>query len=230
MFIYRPPSDPVVVLYQDTDLIVIDKPSGLLSAPGRGEDKQDCALSRCQLTTPDALLVHRLDMDTSGILVLALNTHSHRHLSQQFEQRQVRKHYLAWVDGAITGKTGDIDLPLMPDWPNRPKQKIDLENGKPSLTHWHVLTRRAEATLLKLTPETGRTHQLRVHCDAIGHPILGDRLYGTGISHDLAPRLQLHAEMLAFEHPTTAEPLKFLSPGDLTGPIGHDKLNPLSAP
>ena len=230
MFIYRPPSDPLVVLYQDADLIVIDKPSGLLSAPGRGQDKQDCAVSRCQLTTPDALLVHRLDMDTSGILVLALNTDSHRHLGRQFEQRRVRKHYLAWVDGTVTDEIGDIDLPLMADWPNRPKQKIDGENGKPSLTHWQVLTRRAEATLLRLTPETGRTHQLRVHCDAIGHPILGDRLYGTQKSHARALRLQLHAQMLAFEHPKTAELLKFLSPGDLTGPTGHDKLIALSAP
>ncbi|USG63160.1 RluA family pseudouridine synthase [Sneathiella marina] len=230
MFTYRPPSDPVQILYQDADLVVIDKPSGLLSAPGRGEDKQDCALSRCRLTVPGALLVHRLDMDTSGIMVLALNPTSHRHLSQQFEQRRIGKTYLAWVEGSIAEDSGKIDLPLLADWPNRPKQKIDRENGKPSLTRWQVLEHRAGATLLKLTPESGRTHQLRVHCEAIGHPVLGDRLYGSLKSRGRARRLQLHAQLLTFDHPRTAEPSEFLSPGDLTGPASHDTLSPISAP
>ncbi|MEH6547239.1 MAG: RluA family pseudouridine synthase [Sneathiella sp.] len=230
MFIYRPPSDPITSLYQDADLTVIDKPSGLLSGPGRGDDKQDCALARCQQENSETLLVHRLDMDTSGILVLAHNALSHRQLSQQFQNRTVRKTYIAWVEGIVGADDGEINLPLIADWPNRPRQKIDPEAGKPSLTRWQVLDRHDTATLLRLTPETGRTHQLRVHCEAIGHPILGDRLYGTADSFARAPRLQLHAEMLAFTHPTTAEPLNFLSPGDLTGPTGHDTLAPLSAP
>lgn len=224
MFIYRPPSDLIRILYQDADLLVINKPSGLLSAPGRGDDKQDCALSRCRMKNPEALLVHRLDMDTSGVMVLARNAASHRFLSQQFERRQVRKGYRAWAAGIVEEDNGEIDLPLMPDWPNRPKQKVDGENGKPSLTRWQVLERRLCTTFLELTPETGRTHQLRVHCEAMGHPILGDRLYGTTESYERAERLQLHAHMLAFTHPVTAERLKFLSPDDLTGPKSHDTL------
>jgi tRNA pseudouridine32 synthase / 23S rRNA pseudouridine746 synthase len=224
MFTYCPPSQPVRILHQDDELLVIDKPSGLLSAPGRGKDKQDSALSRCRQNNPHALLVHRLDMDTAGVMVLALTAASHRHLSLQFQNRDVGKEYLAWVDGVIAEDSGEIDLPLMADWPNRPKQKVDLVAGKSSLTHWRVLEREDNSTLLLLKPETGRTHQLRLHCEAVGHPILGDRLYGTLESRNGAPRLQLQAKRLAFNHPTTAEPLNFLSPGDLTGPLSRDTL------
>jgi tRNA pseudouridine32 synthase / 23S rRNA pseudouridine746 synthase len=224
MFVYRPPPDSVKILHQDNELLVIDKPSGLLSAPGRGEDKRDCALSRIQLNFPDALLVHRLDMDTSGLMVLARNTDCHRLLSQQFERRRVSKSYVAWVAGIVGEDAGKIDLPLLADWPNRPRQKIDRENGKPSLTHWRVLDRQSGATFLELIPETGRTHQLRIHCAAIGHPILGDRLYGTMENYGRAHRLQLHARLLAFDHPVTTNPLKILSPDDLTGPTSRDTL------
>lgn len=230
MFTYRPPSDPLQILFQDAELLVIDKPSGLLSAPGRGEEKQDCALTRCQLDYPDALLIHRLDMDTSGLLVLARTPSSHRTLSRQFEERRIKKDYLAWVDGSVAQDSGTIDLPLIADWPNRPKQKVDPATGKPSRTHWQVQAHSEGATLLKLLPETGRTHQLRVHCEAIGHPILGDRLYGTAESYARAPRLQLHARLLDFDHPTTMEPLEFLSPGDLTGPASRDTLGLISTP
>jgi tRNA pseudouridine32 synthase / 23S rRNA pseudouridine746 synthase len=202
------------VLFADDWLVVVDKPAGLLSVPGRGADKADCAVSRVQTRYPDALTVHRLDMGTSGLLVLARGEQAQRALSHAFEARQVHKHYVALVAGQVDGEAGQIDLPLMADWPNRPRQKVDAAQGKPSLTHWQVLARDplANSTRLLLTPVTGRTHQLRVHLRAIGHPILGDALYAPPQVLAAAARLMLHASALALVHPHTGEALQLQAP------------------
>ena len=210
---YLPPANKgLSVLYHDDSLLVVDKPSGLLSVPGRGEHKQDCLLSRLQVEYEDAMIVHRLDMETSGVMVLARNKETHRKLSGLFEQREVQKRYIAVVDGRIITAAGKIDLPLICDWPNRPRQIVDHTQGKPSITLYKVMSRNIEenTTRVELEPETGRSHQLRVHLQSIGHPILGDRLYGSGQQSSKAPRLLLHALSLGFEHPVTSEPLRFV--------------------
>ena len=206
-----PPNQPFVPHFADDHFIVVEKPSGLLSVPGRGAEKQDCLVSRVNNVFSGALIVHRLDMETSGLMVLALNETSHKALSKQFERREVEKTYIARVAGHLGAEEGEIDLPLMKDWPNRPLQKIDAENGKPSQTYWRCLQLEPHASRLELTPLTGRTHQLRVHLNAIGHPILGDLLYGTDDSRAAADRLQLHASNLGFQHPHTGEHLSFSS-------------------
>ncbi|WP_373083934.1 RluA family pseudouridine synthase [Sneathiella sp.] len=216
----KPPTDPRFdILYEDGQILVVNKPSGLLSVPGRGDHLADCMESRCQEKFPLARTVHRLDMDTSGVMVLAIGPEVHRSLNKLFADRAVEKHYAAWVTGEVAGTSGEIALPLSADWPNRPRQKVDPVSGKPSLTRWRVTARRAGSTALILSPVTGRTHQLRVHCAAIGHPVLGDRLYGSPEVRKMAPRLQLHAETLAFPHPVTSEPLSFHVPSSLTGPL-----------
>ncbi|MDT8385174.1 MAG: pseudouridine synthase [Gammaproteobacteria bacterium] len=210
---YQPPTDDgLAVLYCDEGLLVVDKPSGLLSVPGRGDDKQDCLLSRAQRDYPEALIVHRLDMETSGVMVLARNKVMHRQLSLLFQNREVTKRYIAVVDGRIADAAGKIDLPLICDWPNRPRQIVDHQQGKPSLTYYKVLWRDVEQgiTRVELQPETGRSHQLRVHLQSLGHPILGDRLYASPAQQAKAPRLLLHALSLAFVHPLSAEPLRFI--------------------
>ena len=210
---YQPPADQgLSVLYCDDVLLVLDKPSGLLSVPGRGEDKQDCLVSRVQVEYPDALIVHRLDMETSGVMVLARNKSVHRQLSLLFQERDVQKRYIAVADGRIPDASGVIDLPLICDWPNRPRQMVDHEQGKPSLTRFKVLWRNIEedTTRVELAPETGRSHQLRVHLQSLGYPILGDRLYANAQQQAKAPRLMLHALSLSFEHPLTAEPMRFV--------------------
>ncbi len=175
--------------------IAIDKPAGLLSVPGRGPEKADCAWRRLQAIHPEAIPVHRLDMETSGLLLFARDADAHRALSRAFERREVEKRYVAIVHGAPCSDAGEIDLPLIVDWPRRPLQKLDLEHGKRSLTRWRVLERHAATTRLALEPLTGRSHQLRLHLAALGHPIVGDPLYGRP---DGAVRLLLHAERLAF--------------------------------
>lgn len=195
------------IIYEDGALLVVEKPSGLLSVPGRGPEKADCLVSRLHESFPDALIVHRLDMETSGLMVLARDRQMHRALSKLFEDRKVEKTYIARVVGVLAETEGQIDFPLMKDWPNRPLQKIDSENGKPSLTHWKRLEVEAGTSRVELTPHTGRTHQLRVHMNAIGHPILGDLLYGTAQSQAGADRLQLHASCLGFIHPETGKAL-----------------------
>ncbi|MGC9369106.1 MAG: RluA family pseudouridine synthase [Paracoccaceae bacterium] len=197
---YTPPDTPLAVLHQDHEILIVDKPSGLLSVPGRGEHLADCLLSRVQAAFPEALLVHRLDRDTSGIMVFALTPHAQRHLGLQFEKRQVKKTYVARVWGRVAEKTGTVDLPLIVDWPNRPRQKVDFDQGKPALTDWRVVKFEENATRVRLYPKTGRSHQLRVHMREIGHPILGDPFYATGEARD-APRLMLHAEGLRLRHP-----------------------------
>lgn len=206
--IYAPPDLPLDVVHEDHEVLIICKPHGLLSVPGKGGHLADCLLSRVQSVFPHALLVHRLDRDTSGVMVFALSPHAQRHLGQQFEKRQVRKSYIARVFGAVDQKTGTVDLPLIVDWPNRPKQKVDFENGKPAITEWRRLKAGAEESRLRLFPKTGRSHQLRVHCLAIGHPILGDPFYAIGPARD-HERLMLHSESLRFRHPDGGRTLSF---------------------
>lgn len=210
--IYTPPADTGLdVLFQDPWLLVLNKPSGLLSVPGRGEQKQDCLARRVQSRYPDALTVHRLDMETSGLMLMARDVETHRLLGQAFERREVEKHYIAVVAGLIEETSGSIGLPLISDWPNRPRQKVDHQAGKPALTRYQVMARDQPRcrTRLELTPLTGRTHQLRVHLQALGHPILGDSLYADAQSAVQADRLLLHAQQIAFVHPHTGEPLSF---------------------
>lgn len=211
---YKPPPDTGLdILYQDDALLVLEKPSGLLSVPGRGADKQDSLTLRVQAEYPDAINVHRLDMETSGVMVMARNPMVHRQLSRLFQERRVSKHYVAIVDGNLIQTRGEIDLPLITDWPNRPRQIVDHENGKAAKTNFTVIHRnRADnTTRLELRPETGRTHQLRVHLLSIGHAILGDRLYADDNARTRADRLMLHAAGLAFRHPVTMKPLRFAS-------------------
>ncbi|MES2685614.1 MAG: RluA family pseudouridine synthase [Pseudomonadota bacterium] len=206
------------LVHADASLLVLNKPAGLLSVPGRGADKQDCLSTRVQQHYPDALVVHRLDMATSGLLLMARSITIQRALGALFERRQVAKRYVAVVDGELKDAPdadgwGLIDLPIAVDWPRRPLRVINSENGKASQTRWRVLAHDAAAnsTRLELAPLTGRSHQLRVHLRAIGHPILGDRLYGNDAVQARAPRLLLHASRLQFAHPVSAEMLAFES-------------------
>jgi tRNA pseudouridine32 synthase/23S rRNA pseudouridine746 synthase len=206
----------LTVLYADTALLVLDKPSGLLSVPGRGEDKQDCLSARAQHLYPDALIVHRLDMATSGLMVLARGIDAQRSLNAAFAERRVNKRYIAVVDGVLPPPPeawGLIDLPIIVDWPNRPRRMIDHQTGKPSTTRWRVRPQQVSAatTRVELEPITGRSHQLRVHLQALGHPILGDALYGNPRVQALADRLLLHACLLELAHPVTGQTLRFVS-------------------
>ncbi|TYK67188.1 pseudouridine synthase [Colwellia echini] len=224
-FIYTPPMSPYLdIIYQDDDIVVLNKASGILSVPGRLPEHQDCLQNRVQRVLPSATIVHRLDMATSGIMIMALNKPAHVAISRQFEQRKTQKSYLARVFGRVTETNGSVDLPLICDWPNRPKQMVDHECGKKSLTHFRVLGYSDEnstdeampvepiTTLVELTPVTGRSHQLRVHMLAIGHPILGDRLYATNDALTMRNRLQLHALNLSLFHPTSEELMTFSAP------------------
>lgn len=208
-----PPYVPLTYLHVDPALIVVIKPGGLLSVPGRGADKSDCLASRVQADFPDALIVHRLDMETSGLMVLARSKGAHRQLSLSFQNREVEKSYIAVVDGLLAPGIGEIDLPLIADWPNRPLQKVDFELGKRSVTRYRVVGHDAAAdtTRVELEPVTGRSHQLRVHLMSRGHPILGDLLYATPTALQKAGRLLLHATRLALAHPETGAPLRFSS-------------------
>ena len=211
---YAPPTSPYLdILYQDEHIVALNKPSGLLSVPGKNREHFDSLLLRVQSVWPDAGIVHRLDMMTSGIMVMAMNKDALRYLNRQFQDRLTDKFYIAVVTGHIEADTGSIDLPLICDWPNRPKQKVCHETGKPSLTHFEVLERgetNSNAwTRVKLTPITGRSHQLRVHLKELGHPILGDRLYAPEEVVAQADRLQLHAQRLEISHPVTEEKLVF---------------------
>ena len=208
-----PPHISLDILYEDKYLLILNKPSGLLSVPGRGEDKQDCLISRVQTNYADALIVHRLDMSTSGLMVIARGKEIERSLSILFQQRQVKKKYLAIVNGEIVPGFGEVDLPLITDWPNRPKQKVDFETGKPSQTRYSVLSYdpKINSTRIELTPITGRTHQLRVHMQSLNHAILGDELYAKKEAIEKSERLLLHACYLSFKHPVSDEFLEFKS-------------------
>lgn len=202
----------IPLFYLDEELLVVDKPTLLLSVPGRGPEKQDCLVSRLAAEHGEVLAVHRLDWETSGLMVLARNKVAHRELSLQFQQREVAKQYLAVVHGLVEGERGAVDLPLICDWPNRPRQKVDQGLGKPSLTRWERLELGNNRSRLRLSPVTGRSHQLRVHMLSLGHPILGDPLYAKGEALAMAERMLLHASMLNFRHPASGEPMHFDSP------------------
>ena len=208
---YDPPQEPLVILYDDADVLAVDKPAGLLSVPGRGPHLADCLLSRVQAVFPQALLVHRLDRDTSGTMIFALTPHAQRNLSMQFETRRTRKTYVAHVFGVPTERSGTVDLPLIVDWPNRPRQMVCHETGKPALTDWKVLRDDGVTARVRLSPQTGRTHQLRVHMLALGHPILGDPFYASGAAADY-PRMMLHSQELRFSHPENGQSMKARSP------------------
>ncbi len=205
------------MLYADAWCLALDKPAGLLCVPGRGPDKQDCLSARAQAHWPDALVVHRLDMATSGLWLMGRGPAVQRALGMAFEHRRVAKRYVAVVAGRMAAPDtadgwGEIDLPLAADWPNRPLQKVDAEHGRPSRTRWRILGHEGDTTRVELEPLTGRSHQLRVHLMSLGHPILGDTLYAPPEARDRAPRLLLHAAALRLAHPATGEPLALDSP------------------
>lgn len=207
------PQPLIDVLYQDDDLIIVDKPAKLLSVPGKGPEKQDCLINRLiSQGFPSALIVHRLDYATSGIMVIALNKATHKALSIFFQNREVSKSYQAVVWGALEASSGTINQPLRCDWENRPLQIVDYQWGKKAITHWKLLNRSPQSTRIMLYPETGRSHQLRVHLQWINHPICGDEFYATNEALDCAPRLCLHAQTLAFNHPTTGQAVSFELP------------------
>ncbi|EEX09441.1 ribosomal large subunit pseudouridine synthase A [Ruegeria lacuscaerulensis ITI-1157] len=205
---YNPPRTPLDVLHEDAQVIVVNKPAGLLSVPGRGAHLADCLLTRVQAAFPQALLVHRLDRDTSGVMIFAQTPHAQKYLGQQFENRLARKTYVARVWGRVEPKTGTVDLPLIVDWPNRPRQMVCHDTGKPAVTDWRVVRHEGDTTRVRLFPKTGRSHQLRVHMQALGHPILGDPFYAEGPARDF-PRLMLHSEELRIKHPEDGVSMKF---------------------
>lgn len=213
---YCPPTEPWLhILYQDAHIMVVNKPSGLLSVPGRLDEHKDSIMTRIQRDFPQAESVHRLDMATSGVMVVALSKAAERELKRQFREREPQKQYIARIWGHPQQEEGLIDLPLICDWPNRPKQKICYETGKSAQTEYQVLEYYPDNTArILLKPITGRSHQLRVHLQALGHPILGDRFYATPEALALAPRLQLHAVSLTITHPDYANSMTFKAPAD----------------
>lgn len=227
----KPPEPAApLCLHQDAALLLLAKPSGLLCVPGRGPDKQDCLSARAQAHWPGALIVHRLDQPTSGLLLMARQAQAQRTLSLAFAERRIYKRYLAVVRGQPTPSAQDaqgwslIDLPLICDWPHRPLQKVDFTLGKPSQTRWRSLgyQRAQDASLLELEPLTGRTHQLRLHLASIGHPILGDALYADAASCAQAPRLLLHASALGLKHPDSGAWLQWQLAPDFGCEFGPD--------
>lgn len=202
--------EAVEVLFFDDDILVVSKPSGLLSVPGR--IVKDSVINRMMVDFPDLRAVHRLDLDTSGLLVFGISQLAVSELNRQFRERTVLKEYVAEVDGVIADDIGEIDLPISADWENRPRQRIDNESGKDAQTYYEVMSRRDDATRLRLKPKTGRSHQLRIHLAEIGHPILGCDLYAHERALSRSPRLCLHAEILGFEHPRSKERLSYTSP------------------
>jgi len=216
-----PESADLLVVYEDDSLLVLNKPSGLLSVPGRGEDKQDCLSSRVQVCYANASIVHRLDMGTSGLMLMARGAAAQRLLNDAFASRAVHKRYEAVVDGLVRpqGQQNselwhEINLPIALDWPHRPLRVIDAQSGKASQTRWQVvsLDPSSGTSRLRLEPLTGRSHQLRVHLKAIGHPIVGDTLYAPTCVQAKAPRLLLHATELGLIHPVSNQPMRWLSP------------------
>jgi tRNA pseudouridine32 synthase/23S rRNA pseudouridine746 synthase len=204
---YTPPQDPLDVIHEDAELLLVNKPHGLLSVPGKGAHLADCLIARVQKAFPTALLVHRLDRDTSGVMVFALTKAAQRHLGLQFEKRHTKKTYVALVHGEVTEKSGTIDLPLIVDWPNRPLQHVNFETGKPALTEWRRGPVKDGTTRMRLFPKTGRSHQLRVHMKELGHPIIGDPFYSENWQDH--PRMMLHAESLKLRHPEGGRGMEF---------------------
>jgi tRNA pseudouridine32 synthase / 23S rRNA pseudouridine746 synthase len=206
--------EEISILYEDKDLLLVRKPDLLLSIPGRHPLNKDCLISRLQLQYPSASMVHRLDLDTSGIMVIPLNKPTHAHISRQFQQRKVEKAYVAVVYGQPREDSGEIDLAIAPDWENRPRQIICSERGKQALTRYEVVSRETDRSRVLLRPVTGRSHQLRIHMRELGHPILGCDMYAHEEALKMASRLMLHALELGFEHPTTGQWLKGECPAD----------------
>ena len=212
-FDYAPPEPaPLEVIHQDRSILVLNKPSGLLSVVGKHPAHADCLEARVRKEFPAACTVHRLDRETSGIMIFALDAASHRHLGQQFERRMVEKTYHARVHGNPSQDSGTIDLPICTDWPNRPKQMVEKMLGRQAITHWKVIERSRSACLMELHPKTGRSHQLRVHMLELGHPILGDTFYAPPEARRAASRLMLHAQSIRFRHPDGGQWLSFQSP------------------
>ncbi|WP_372625998.1 RluA family pseudouridine synthase [Arsukibacterium sp.] len=220
-FRYQPPQTPWLdILYQDKDLIVLNKPSGLLTNPGRGAELADCLFSRVKAQFELAQLVHRLDLSTSGVVVMALRRKAERELKRQFAAREVKKRYLAVVAGQLKTESGSIDLPLAVDTDQAPRQKVCEQQGKAALTHYRLLQQYASSALLELRPITGRSHQLRVHMLALGHPILGDAFYAPAAIVAAAPRLLLHAASLQLQHPYSGQALEFTADTDFVNANG----------
>lgn len=210
-FDYNPPKIPFLdTLYEDQDIMVVNKASTILSVPGKKSEHKDSILSRVKSIYEDAFAVHRLDYGTSGVMVVGLNKPAISNLGKQFESREVKKVYVAWVDGKLEG-VGAVNLPLILDLDNRPYQKVDFEVGKKALTFYEALFYDADKnrTFVRLYPKTGRSHQLRVHMASLGHSILGDHLYANDAVYECVPHLYLHAALLSFKHPTTNETLQF---------------------
>ncbi len=206
-----PAKGKIEYVFRDKQIIIIEKPANMLSVPGRTPDKQDCLIHRVQKRFPEARIVHRLDFSTSGLMVLAQNPESHRKLSSQFEKREVEKTYIAEVYGQPEGASGKLNLPLRCDWERRPLQIVDYELGKKAQTFWRIIERFENSCLVELIPTTGRTHQLRVHMQAMGHPVLGDELYAHEAAHSMSDRLRLHAKELIITHPAKRNRLTFSS-------------------
>ncbi len=210
-FVYAPPDAAPVILHEDHELVFVDKPAGLLSVPGKGAHLADCMLARLRAVFPEILLVHRLDLDTSGVMVFARTPHAQRHLGLQFEKRQTRKIYIARVHGCPEAEEGVVDLPLTVDWPNRPRQMVCHKTGRAAQTEWKVIRTEETGARMRLKPLTGRSHQLRVHMLALGHPILGDPFYATDAAR-AHPRLMLHAQSLRLRHPDGGRGLTVSAP------------------
>lgn len=219
-FVYCPPQTPLDIIYQDKDLLVVNKPSGILTNPGKGPLLADSLLSRVQQQYPLTQLVHRLDLATSGVVVFALRRKAESELKRQFAERQVSKRYLAVVAGQLSQPQGIIALALQPDLANLPKQQVHPA-GKPAETHYRVLQQGKCYSLVELKPITGRSHQLRVHMAALGHPILGDNFYADENSRLAAPRLLLHAAELSLLQPYSQQPLTFLADSDFVSAKGE---------
>jgi len=203
----------ISILYEDDDLLIVNKPAELLTVPGRGADKQDCLINRIKLNEPNARIVHRLDMSTSGIVIIAKHHEAQVAMGRLFEQRNIQKHYIAVVGGEVKEQKGRVDLPLICDWPNRPKQKVDHIEGKPAQTDFERISYEPtkNQTRVALKPITGRSHQLRVHMLAMGHPIVGDNLYAPEPIKAQSSRLLLHASEIRFTHPLAGNELHIVS-------------------
>lgn len=211
-FRYAPPDTPLHVVHRDDHILILSKPSGLLTVPGKPAAHADCLERRAREHFPTATIVHRLDMDTSGVLVMALTPEVHRHLGLQFERRKTEKSYTARVWGKISAPCGQVSAPLICDWPNRPKQMVDVERGRAAETNWEVIAYEDGVTRVRLRPVTGRSHQLRVHMLTLSHPILGDNLYAHRDAHVAADRLQLHSTSLTLHHPKDGARMTFTDP------------------
>lgn len=210
---YNPPTDPWIdIVHEEADFVIVHKPSGLLSVPGKDPALADSLQRRAEGHWPTAGMIHRLDKDTSGVMVLALNKPAHAKIAMQFEKRTAKKSYVARLWGTLEADEGTVDLPIAVDWENKPRQRIDFERGREARTRWQVMSRDGGITRVRLFPLTGRTHQLRLHMMTLGHPVLGDPFYATGEALTAADRLQLHAEELSFAHPVTGEPAHFVIP------------------